>query len=117
MPLGLFPMTRGDEPMAETALHKIEIPQGYLQYKVTDENIELTDLFVSPKNRRQGYGTKLIRKLERIATRRGKVCIYCFTRTSNKTAQAFYEAVGFEKVCSIPKFYRSEGAEMYIKKL
>jgi len=103
--------------MSKITLNEIKSPYGRLGYKVTDENIELTEIFVEPRQRRKGIGTNLVRELERIAIDRSKACIYVFTRDSNKSAQEFYKAIGFQKVCDIPGFYRSEGAEMYIKKI
>ena len=98
---------------------KIEIEQGYICYEVPKhgENMEITEIFVKPEFRRQGVGSSLLKKVERIASDRSFACIYLFTRESNEGAQKFYEKNGYEKVCTIKGFYRSEGGVMYIKRL
>jgi len=79
--------------------------------------MEITQIFVKPQFRRQGVGTSLLREVGKIASNRSFACIYLFTRESNKGAQKFYEKNGYEKVCTIKGFYRSEGGVMYIKRL
>jgi len=36
-------------------------------------------------------------------------------RVSNKTAQVFYEALGFIKVAVIPNYYRDEDAHVMVR--
>jgi len=87
---------------------------GELKYRIGGgrENIEIVEIGVQKK--REGGGTRMFRELEKRT--RNMACIYCFTRKSNRIARAFYKAMGFKKVCEIPKFYRNEGAVMYIKR-
>jgi len=94
---------------------EIGTEKGYCGYRITDENVEITNIFVEPKFRGQGEGKKMIQKV--IKEAEGKACVYLFTRKSNLGAQKFYEAVGFKKVCEIEGFYRSEPGIMYIKRL
>lgn len=101
----------------ETIFKKIKTPEGYYKYRITDENVELVSIFVEPEHRRKGEGTKMVEKIIAIAKGRRKACIYCFTRKSNKEAKKFYKALGFERVCKIQGFYRSEDGIMYIKRL
>lgn len=101
----------------KTKIKKIEIPEGNLEYKISDENIELTSMFIRPEQRRKGHGGKLVQNLVDMGKEEKKACIYCFVRKSNKEAQKFYEANGFERICDILGFYRSEEAIMFIRKL
>ncbi len=94
---------------------RIESPKGYCGYRITDENVEITDIFVQPKFRGEGVGKDMVEKV--VNDSGGKACVYLFTRHSNRQAQGFYEAIGFERVCDIDGFYRSEPGVMYIKKL
>jgi len=94
---------------------EIKTSKGYCHYRITDENVEITDIFVEPKFRGQGEGRKMVEKV--IKKAEGKACVYLFTRKSNEGAQKFYEAIGFKKVCEIEGFYRSESGIMYIKRL
>ncbi len=98
---------------------RIEIPQGYLDYRIGSgqENLEVWNLFIKEGERRKGYGTQLMREVERIARDRGLACIYLFTRSSNKGAQNFYEKLGYQKIAEIPGFYRSEPGILYVKRL
>ena len=91
----------------------IKNSKGYCEYRITDENVEITNLFIEPKFRRQGEGKKMVDEV--IENSEGKACVYLFTRQSNKSARAFYEAMGFREVCEIEGFYRSEPGIMYIK--
>jgi len=98
---------------------EIKIKEGYICYEIPKhgENVEITQLFVYPKYRRKGFGSTLIKKVEEIAREKKLACVYLFTRESNIGAQKFYEKNGYEKVCTIKGFYRSEGGVMYIKRL
>jgi len=98
---------------------KIDTKEGYIIYDIPlhGENLEITNMFVKENFRRKGFGSKLVRRVAKIAQSRGVSCIYLFTRNSNKGAQRFYGANGFKHICSIPNFYKQEAGELYLKKI
>jgi len=105
-------MAKGNGTMEE-----IKTEKGYLHYRIwSDENLEITDIFIEPDFRRQGEGRKMVQEIEKIVREKELACIYLFTRKSNKEAQEFYRVLGFEKVYDIQGFYRSENGIMYIKR-
>jgi len=54
-------------------------------------------LAVSPKYRRQGFATQMMREAEKILKNAGCPKINLQIRSSNKDVIAFYEAIGFRK--------------------
>lgn len=58
---------------------------------------ELTELFVLPEYRRRGVARALVMAAEQLARSRGAEGLVALTNPSNKKAQAFYRALGYQK--------------------
>jgi ribosomal protein S18 acetylase RimI-like enzyme len=61
---------------------------------------ELTELYVEPAHRRQGVGRALLRRVEALAREGGATELVLLTGRENKSAQAFYRAIGFRE-CAV----------------
>lgn len=57
----------------------------------------LSDLFVSPEARRTGIGRALLLAAERHARNTGRARLELTTARTNKTAQAVYESLGWQR--------------------
>jgi GNAT superfamily N-acetyltransferase len=57
----------------------------------------LNDLFVSPKGRRKGVGTRLLHAVTQYAKESGAVRLTLSTATTNLSAQALYLSEGWKK--------------------
>ncbi|MFT4245863.1 MAG: GNAT family N-acetyltransferase [Micrococcaceae bacterium] len=73
----------------------------YEDEKVTEQSLpnemDFRQLAVSPKHRRKGYASKIIKNLEEIARKRGYKKLMLVTGPEMKTAQNLYHALGFEQ--------------------
>lgn len=84
--------------------------QDYLIYREGSNNTtEIYDIAVTSE-RQKGYGTQLIKKLEK----KVKGNIFAFMRYSNDKAKIFYEKNGFNGT-KIDGFYPDEDAILYVK--
>lgn len=93
-------------------MRKLTLNKGidFLAYREGQNGtVEIYDIAVMSE-RRCGYGTELLRKLEE----KKKGHIYAFMRASNHKAKAFYEKNGFNGVL-IPNFYPDEDAYIMVK--
>lgn len=92
--------------------------KGYIKYiNSFDGTVELHDMEVYPEYRKQGIGTKLLKRLEKESKAN---VIFLFTRLNNDRARKFYENFEYKIVCRLPNFYiknrwNSRDALMYIK--
>ncbi len=72
-----------------------------------DGTVEIVDIVVTSA-RRAGVGRALIAALFK---RLPRVRVWAITRASNEIAQQFYEALGFETVGVLRRFYGGDGAD------
>lgn len=79
-------------------MEKIELEGiGHIKYAIMEGDeqvspfIELMSIFIEPQFRRRGYGTKLIRKLVRIAHKKGITCIYVKATEENQSFRRFLQ--------------------------
>lgn len=87
----------------------IELDGGTLVYRAgMDGTVEVFDIMVPARSRRQGIGARLLNSINCEGT------IYGFTRASNTAAHAFYISQGFT-LHTIPNFYRGENAVMFLR--
>lgn len=73
------------------------------------ECCEITRLWVDESLRGQGVGTKLMRAAEEEARHRG--CTQIVLSTHSFQAPVFYEALGFERIATMPNY--PKGYEQY----
>ncbi|VUT26144.1 MAG: putative N-acetyltransferase [Candidatus Methanolliviera sp. GoM_oil] len=79
-----------------------------IAYIIFDErNGHIASIAVDPLHRRRGIGTRLVEEVLKTCGR-----AWAEVRVSNKTAQAFYEVLGFIKIAVIPNYYREEDAHV-----
>ena len=57
----------------------------------------MEDVFVEPKFRGQGWGTKIIKEIMRLAKRQGCYKLIGTSRFQNAGAQRLYKKLGFQK--------------------
>jgi ribosomal-protein-alanine N-acetyltransferase len=82
-----------------------------LAYIIFDERDgHITSIAVDPLYRRMGIGRKLV---EEVFKRCGRAWVE--VRVSDKTAQAFYDALGFIKTGTIPNYYKEEDAYVMVR--
>lgn len=97
--------------------HTITIPGGKLVWRDASGGLfEIVDIEVDNNARRCGIGRKLIEKLFAIVGPGKRV--YAITRASNEVAQQFYEALKFEDVNPLRRFYcdqKGVDAMMYLR--
>ncbi|MFC7234058.1 GNAT family N-acetyltransferase [Halosegnis marinus] len=67
-------------------------------------------LAVAPEHRGEGYGKHLVAE---VADDYGAVT--CHARTTNRSAVAFYEGIGFEIVRRVDDYYEDRGDAYYLK--
>ncbi len=67
--------------------------------------VEIYNIAVSRKIRKQGLGKMLLRKLFKIASARAIDAVWLEVRKSNSGAIGFYHAAGFDVVYERPGFY------------
>lgn len=58
---------------------------------------EITELFIDEGFRRQGVGTKLLRKVEEHFCQKNIAGFQLFTGAENLSAQMFYEHLGYQR--------------------
>ena len=79
-----------------------------LAYIIFDErNGHIASIAIDPLHRREGIGRKLV---EEVFKNCGRAWVE--VRVSNKTAQAFYEALGFIERGIVPNYYGNEDAHV-----
>ena len=82
-----------------------------LAYIIFDERDgHIASIAVDPLHRRMGIGRKLV---EEVFKNCGRAWVE--VRVSNKTAQAFYEVLGFIKIGIVPNYYRDEDAHVMVR--
>lgn len=83
--------------------HEQNTPIGFTQLYPSFSSVSLSrifvlnDLFVHERGRRRGVGSKLISAAIEFGRSLGAVRISLSTATTNKTAQALYESVGWKR--------------------
>ena len=70
----------------------------------------LSDLFVTPAARRSGAGRALLLAAERLSAAHGKLRMELTTARTNRTAQAAYAALGWERYEVYLTYTRQIGA-------
>lgn len=80
-------------------------------YIIFDERDgHIVSIAVDPLHRRTGIGRRLVEDVFKRCRR-----AWVEVRASNKTAQAFYDALGFIKTGTIPNYYREEDAYVMVR--
>jgi ribosomal protein S18 acetylase RimI-like enzyme len=95
--------------------------RGELVWRVaTGHTVEITEFgILNPKDRRQGWGSKLLQTaLEDMRHYFDKICkpltrVYLFCEAKNVGARAFYEAHGFHLDALLKDFYPDGNAALY----
>lgn len=88
-----------------------------------DGVVEIVSLGVNKDHRRKGFATALMREaiddaqdfLSETGSRLRT--IFLFMESSNEIARAFYEALHFREVVTIPSFYPHDGASIFVRML
>lgn len=88
--------------------------KGLVIYDIYYERIEIEYIIVDKKHRRKNIATKLLKELENIKNIEN---ITLEVRESNKSAIAFYEKNGYEKVAIRKNYYKEENGYLMMKKL
>lgn len=75
------------------------LPVGKLVLAETDQNVHIVDLALIPQQRGQGYGTGLLRQLQKHVGAENRM-ISLSVDLQNFHAQRFYRALGFKSVAT-----------------
>lgn len=87
-------------------------PAGFAMYSFLWPAVDLTgsvflkELYVAKDWRRQGVGRALMAQLREVAVQHGCCRVEWTTKDTNRTAQAFYRSLGFQRKSS-KLFYRA----------
>lgn len=89
-----------------------ELGRGWLDYRLAPGGTaELVNIEIGREHRRQGIGrTLLARMLAELPPE--TAIVYAFTSCTNRTAHAWYRALGFS-LTLLPRFYASMNEDAY----
>ena len=79
---------------------------GVLQWRNLGEELEILELAVSTKHRRQGHASFMLENFLREAAHTGERQIYLEVRESNLPAIGLYTKFGFSRAGRRPNYYR-----------
>ena len=85
----------------------------------TEENLEflhVINLAVSPERRREGIGSRLLRRSEKLCRKEGIEAIGLEVRVDNIPAYYLYRRNGFSKIYIIPSYYKNGDSAFLMKK-
>ena len=88
-------------------------PVGFAIMRYDDEVAHLNLLAVDPAHRRRGVARRLVTWLEDSALTAGTFIIGLELRAGNAAARAFYAALGYRELGSVPGYY--QGVETAIR--
>lgn len=92
-------------------------PEDHLDYRKGSGNtVEIYDIVVNSE-RGKGRGKELIQRLEQVCWKEGIESIYALVRCSNELGRSFYLSAGFLFAGSLNRFYTTEDAVVYLKKV
>ena len=86
---------------------------GFAIMRYGDENAHLNLLAVAPAHRRRGIARRLMAWLESTAVTAGTFTVALELRAGNAAARAFYTALGYRELGSVPGYY--QGVESAIR--
>ena len=90
-----------------TALAEVDdVPAGYVLTRVADDEAELLTIGIVPEHRHQGLGQKLWHYHMGQLRAVGVKTVFLTTRTSNTSAQAFYDRLGGQRVGTRKEYYQ-----------
>jgi ribosomal-protein-alanine N-acetyltransferase len=84
--------------------------RGYLDFWHIDNEMHVINIAVSPRSRREGIGSQLMRYLAEFGNRKQAELIYLDVRESNVAAINLYKKCGFEQI-DIRKGYYQDNEE------
>ncbi|MCL4354506.1 GNAT family N-acetyltransferase [Patescibacteria group bacterium] len=77
---------------------------GMIHYKITKGVMEIVTLLIGHNRQRQGFGKKLIQKVEQIAKKNNCHKLYLITGVGWNSIK-FYKAMGFKETGKLQKHY------------
>ena len=78
---------------------------GYIGFRQALDEADITNVAVSPEQRRKGIGRQLLARLLQLAADREITSIYLEVRISNHAAIALYEQAGFHVLGQRKNYY------------
>lgn len=103
----------GDDPG-----RTIKLPHGYMEWRHAPGNtVEIVNLEVENGYKRQGIGRELMRILMEQSYLPADFLVYVLTSMSNRPAQRFYQAMGFEAIGTLLNLYPDSNAIAYGRKV
>jgi ribosomal-protein-alanine N-acetyltransferase len=91
--------------------------QGYMCFWLFEDEIQLVNIAVHPKERGRGLGRFLVTKMIELALSRATQRIWLEVRVSNKAARRLYEKFGFVEVGRRPKYYADNNEDAIVMAL
>ena len=89
---------------------------GFAIAEFGDTCLHLSLLAVAAPHQRNGIGRALVAWLEKSALTAGITEIELELRANNTSAKFFYQALGFEFVSAVPRYYRGEETAFRMRK-
>lgn len=91
---------------------------GYYDLWACADEAHLLNVAVAEEHRRRGYGTMMLADVVEEARAAGCVRIFLEVRPGNAAAIRIYEAFGFRKVATRPRYYAdNEDADVMVKEV
>ena len=90
---------------------------GYICFWMFDSEIQVINVAVHPKNRRQSLGYYILTKTIEASLSKGIRHIWLEVRPSNLPARKLYEKLGFKKVGRRPRYYTDTNEDAIVMSL
>ena len=91
---------------------------GYLFFRVAADEMEVTNIAVSPQKRRQGVAGNLLRKAMEETREHGAEKVFLDVRHTNSAARLLYESLGFRETGARKDYYgKGEDAIVMVREV
>ena len=90
---------------------------GSVKYSHVAEDVDLVDIEVDKKFRRNGIGSLLLNKMVEVTSENGASRVFLEVRESNDGAKRFYEELMFKEVGRRNGYYQDNGEDAVVYEL
>ena len=90
---------------------------GFIVYRVVDDEAEIITIGVNPEMRRQGIAIAMITIIEKNIKNQGVKKIFLEVALTNEPAKKMYENLGYKQIGIRPKYYDGVDAILMSKDL
>lgn len=87
---------------------------GYIIFHISKDFTDIYKIYIREKNRRNGYGKKLIKEVEKMAKRFNSSKLMIEVRSKNDNAINFYKKLGYKKISVRNDYYQNPSDDAII---